>query len=189
MSQHRGANLHHEHRGKSSKGLLDTGVILKSLNITPGETILDAGCGDGYMAKEFAKYAGTTGKVYALDPDDLLINTLKSETAGTIIEPFVADITKKTRLANASIDLIFVSTVLHGFSELQMDGFLYEVRRLMKPGGRLAVVEFKKTASPFGPPLDIRYSPKELRHRIGLIPASLHDVGRYFYMQLFGNEK
>lgn len=166
---------------------MDKGVILTSLKITPGEVILDAGCGDGYMAKEFAKLTGNTGKVYALEPDALLIDVLKSETKGTIIEPFVGDITKQTRLAASSIDLIFVSTVLHGFSEAQMDRFLDEVRRLLKPDGRLAIVEIKKEVTPFGPPLDIRFSPEELRRRISLTPASLVEVGEYFYMQIFDN--
>ena len=177
----------HHHRGKSSEGFLDKGVILGNLKIAPGEVILDAGCGDGYMAKEFAKLAGDTGKVYALDPDTSSIYALKSETKGTIIEPFVGNITKQTKLAASSIDLIFVSTVLHGFSEIQMDGFLDEVRRLLKPDGRLAIVEIKKEATPFGPPLAIRFSPEELKQRIGLTPANLVDVGQYFYMQIFDN--
>ena len=55
----------HHHRGKSSESFLDKGVILRSLKITPGEMILDAGCGDGYMAKEFAK-SYTSGKAGGL---------------------------------------------------------------------------------------------------------------------------
>ena len=177
----------HHRRGKSSECFLDKAQILASLSIMPGQTILDAGCGNGYMAKEFAKLTGMTGKVYALDPDAISIDILKSETAGTIIEPFVGDITEETRLVTASIDLIYLSTVIHGFSETQMKGFLNEVRRLLKPDGRLAIVEIKKEVTPFGPPLDIRLSPEELKQRISLTPASSINVGQYFYMQIFDN--
>lgn len=175
----------HHHRGKSSESLLDKAQILASLSITPGQVILDAGCGNGYMAKEFAKLTGKTGKVYALDPDAISIDTLKSETAGTIIEAFVGDITKETILVSASIDLIYLSTVVHGFSESQMEGFLREAKRLLKPNGRLGIVEIKKENTPFGPPLDIRFSPEELKQTISLTSIHLTEVAQYFYMQIF----
>jgi SAM-dependent methyltransferase len=104
----------HHHRGKSSESLLDKTKILESLAIVPGQVILDAGCGNGYMAKEFAEVTGNTGKVYALDPDTIAIDVLKSEATGTAIEPIVGDITKETKLAMSSIDLIYLSTVMHG---------------------------------------------------------------------------
>jgi ubiquinone/menaquinone biosynthesis C-methylase UbiE len=176
----------HHHRGESSESLLDRNAILANLMIMPGQTVLDAGCGNGYMAKEFAKLTGKTGKVYALDLSTRSIGILKVETEGTIIEPFVGDITQKTKLTPSSIDLIYVSTVIHGFSEPQMEGFLREAKRLLKPNGRLAIVEIKKQETPFGPPLDVRYSPEELKRAISLNPTRLIDVGQFFYMQIFG---
>ncbi|MBN1864169.1 MAG: hypothetical protein JW808_04650, partial [Victivallales bacterium] len=44
----------HHHRGKSSESLLDKAAILGALRIEPGQTVLDAGCGNGYMSKEFS---------------------------------------------------------------------------------------------------------------------------------------
>jgi ubiquinone/menaquinone biosynthesis C-methylase UbiE len=178
-------NQKYHHRGKSSESLLDKDQILASLSITLGQVILDAGCGNGYMAKEFGKLTGRTGKVYALDSDPISIDVLKSETVGTNIEPLVGDITEETKLAASSIDLIYLSTVIHGISKAQMEGFLREVKRLLKPDGRLAIVEIKKEETPFGPPLEIRFSPEELRQRIDFTPAQLIDVGQYFYMQIF----
>ena len=182
-------NQKHYHRRKSSEKILDKVQILASLSITPGLVILDAGCGNGYMAKEFAKIAGGKGRVFALDTDAVSIDVLKSETAGTNIEPFVGDITKKTKLAASSIDLIYLSTVVHGFTKAELKGCLKEVRRLLKPDGRLAIVEIKKEETPFGPPLEIRFSPVELRQAIDLIPTGLIDVGQYFYMQMFNNRE
>ena len=179
-------NLKHQRRGESSEIFLDKNAILENLTIMPGQIVLDAGCGNGYMAKEFAKLTGKTGKVYALDSDIRLIEILKGETEGTIIEPFVGDITKETKLAASSIDLIYVSTVIHGFSESQMEGFLRETKRLLKPSGRLAIVEIKKKETPFGPPLDKRFSPEELKRAISLTLTRLIDVGQFFFMQIFG---
>jgi ubiquinone/menaquinone biosynthesis C-methylase UbiE len=175
----------HHHRGKSSESLVDKNVVLANLMIKPGQTVLDAGCGNGYMAKEFARLTGKTGKVYALDPDPVSIERLQSETEGTVIEPFVGDITGETKLETSSIDLIYLSTVLHGFSAVQMEGFLKEVKRLLRPMGKLAVVEIKKEATSFGPPLAIRISPEELKQRITLTPLHLTDIGRFFYLHIF----
>ena len=43
----------YQHRRKFSEGLLNGELILKTLNIQAGQTILDAGCGNGYMSKAF----------------------------------------------------------------------------------------------------------------------------------------
>lgn len=177
----------HHHRGKSSESLLDKAQILDGLSITKGQVILDAGCGNGYMAKEFAKLTGKTGKVYALDPDFISIESLKSETIGSIIDPFVGDITKETKLAPSSIDLIYLSTVIHGFSKLQMEGVLREIRRLLKPKGKIGILEIKKEKTPFGPPLEMRFSPMDLEQAIDLTPILLIEVAEYFYLQMFEN--
>jgi len=180
-------NKKHRHRGKSSEKHLNKDIILKELNIISGQTILDAGCGNGYMSKEFSKLLNNTGKVYALDPDKAAIGVFEQETKGTNIEAIVGDITKRTQIEDASVDLIYLSTVFHGFSENDIDNFQEEVKRLLKPNAILAIVEIKKEETPFGPPLDIRFSPDELKETITLNPKSLVEVGEYFYMQTFDN--
>jgi ubiquinone/menaquinone biosynthesis C-methylase UbiE len=172
---------------KSTKRYLDKDIIIKALNIRPGQIILDVGCGNGYMVKAFAVQLEGRGKVYALDSDEISIETLLLQTKGTVIEPFVGDITKQTKLESSSIDLIYLSTVFHGFSENQATGFLKEVKRLLKRKGKLAVLEIEKQDTPFGPSLEIRFSPKELKEIITLKPTDLVKVGQYFYMQIFEN--
>jgi len=173
--------------GKFSEGLLNDEKILANLDISSGQTILDAGCGNGYMAKKFSELVGNTGKIYALDPDNQLIANLKKEVEMTIIEAFVGDITKPTRLEAASIDLVYISTVFHIFSKSQIEGFVTEIKRILKPNARLAVVNIKKEYTAFGPPVEMRSSPEELRQKVSLLPKMLIDVNEYFYMQLFEN--
>ena len=179
--------LKRRHRGRSSERFLDKDKILASLCIKAGEVIFDGGCGNGYMAKEFARLTGKTGKVYAMDVDAAAIESLKSECEGTIIEAFAGDITKRTMPADSSIDLIYLCTVVHCFSETQMEEFVKEVKRLLKAGGRLAIVEIKKKESGFGPRLEMRFSPEELERAISLPVTHLADVGEMFYIQVFGN--
>ena len=177
----------HHHRGKSSENFLDKDIIMRELNILPGQTILDAGCGNGYMSKEFSRILNNTGKVYALDSDLEAIEALRRETEGTNIETIEGDITKTTPLEASSIDLMYLSTVFHGFSEDQIQDFQKEVRRLLKPHARLAIVEIQKQDTPFGPPLEMRFSPEELKQTVTLSPLTKVEVGQYFYMQVFEN--
>ena len=182
----RGEGRHH-HREKSSESFLDKGAILSALAIEFGQTVLDAGCGNGYMSKEFSQMVGDSGRVYALDPDETGIALLREETKGTNIVALVGDITTTTHLPASAIDLIYLSTVFHIFSLEQIKGFEAEVKRLLAAHGRLAIVEIVKRASPFGPPLNMRLSPEDLTHALRLASLGAVEVSKYFYMQLFEN--
>jgi ubiquinone/menaquinone biosynthesis C-methylase UbiE len=170
---------------KFSEGLLNDELILDNLNISPGQTILDAGCGNGYMAKKFSKLVGDAGKIYALDPDKVSIANLKKEVEKTNIEALVGDITKPTVLKDCSIDLVYLSTVFHIFSDIQIVSFAKEIKRILKPNAQLCIVNIKKEDTPCGPPIEMRTSPKELTQRLPFAPKKLVDVGEHFYMQLF----
>ncbi|MBN1437057.1 MAG: methyltransferase domain-containing protein [Sedimentisphaerales bacterium] len=182
------ARKNHSHQGRSSEARVDKHFILKQLDLQPGDTVLDAGCGNGYMAKEFAKLVTETGKIYALDPDEQAIQILQQETVGSNIEPFLSDITQPTKLSAGSLDLIYISTVVHGFASEQMAGFAAEVKRLLKPNGRLAVLEMKKEEMPFGPPMELKFSPEELQQTLGLTLFKQIEVSKYFYLAIFQNE-
>ncbi len=178
-------NNGHQHQGKSSEHLVEKERIVANLSIRPGQKVLDAGCGNGYMAIEFSKQVGNSGNVYALDPDASAIARLTEKTKGTVIEPFVGDVTQQTKLPPSSIDLIYLSTVLHGFTPAQIQGFVVEVKRLLKQGGTLAIVEIKKEETPFGPPQSMRFLPEELKNTLGLSSINLVDVSQHFYLQIF----
>ncbi len=173
------------HRWNSSENLLNRAAILEKLDIGSGQTIVDAGCGNGYMARAFFKALNGTGRIYALDQSAEAIESLREETSGTNIFPVTTDITQLTPMQESSVDLIYLSNVFHVFSKDQIRGFNKEVRRLLKPEGRLAVVELKKEPTPIGPPLNIRFAPKELERAIDLKPVGWADVGPYHYMQIF----
>ncbi|NQU42638.1 class I SAM-dependent methyltransferase [bacterium] len=177
----------HHHRGKSSESLLDKEAILSALKIGHGQTVLDAGCGNGYMSKEFSRLVGVNGKVYALDPDKISIAALRKETEGTNIVALVGDITTRMPLPASAFNLIYLSTVVHGFVGEQIEGFKVEVKRLLAPDGKLAVVEIVKRDTPFGPPHNIRFSPEELRNALGFASKATVELGEYFYLQIFEN--
>jgi len=83
--------------------------------------------------------------------------------------------------------LVYLSTVFHIFSDIQIVGFEKEITRILKSKAQLAIVNIHKEETPFGPPLEMRSSPEELRQKLSLTPKELIEVGDYFYMQLFMN--
>jgi len=101
-----GINHKGHHKGHTTENLINKEFILKELNILPGQTIMDVGCGNGYMSKEFSRLVQQSGKVFALDSAKEAIEKLKRETMGSNIEPIEADITRKTPVADKSVDLI-----------------------------------------------------------------------------------
>jgi ubiquinone/menaquinone biosynthesis C-methylase UbiE len=174
-------------RWGTTEELLDRKAILSELGILPGQTVVDAGCGDGYMSREISKLVRDFGRVYALDRDRQAIEKLKAETIGTNVEPVEADITGRTPIEGESVDLIYLSTVFHIFTAEEIGGFRREAKRILKPGGKLAIIEIQKEDTPIGPPLKSRVSPEELRGMIEMKPLSLTRAGQYFYMQVFEN--
>jgi precorrin-6B methylase 2 len=97
------------HKGNTTEFILNRRLILKKLNLVPGQKIIDAGYGNGYISKEFSKLVQPSGKVFALDCAKEAIEKLQKETKGTHIDPIEADIAKTTPIDHKSIDLIYVS--------------------------------------------------------------------------------
>lgn len=174
-------------RRKFSEGLLDEAAILEKLYIQPGQTIIDGGCGTGFMAKLFAEKTGPHGRVYAADNDPNFIDSLQTTSTAANLLPILADITTSIPLTDHCTDAFFVSGVLHMFSSTMLTSFLRNCKRIIKPGGMLAVVEMVKDELPFGPPVSQKYSPEELKKAISLEPLETVSAGQYFYLQRFIN--
>lgn len=185
MNHRQAPEAHHHHKGKFSEGLINQERVIHALNIQPGQIILDAGCGNGYMAKTFASRVSPSGKVYAFDNDAHFINILKTETQDTNLEAMECDITQLLPIDQATVDLVYISTVIHGFSTQQLQDFLHEAKRILKPDGIMAIVEIEKKETSFGPPMNIRFSPEELQQIVPMTPVSTVQVGKHFYMQVF----
>ena len=63
------ADKKHEHKGRSSRDMLDAMKILNDIGLKSGDKFLDAGCGDGYFSIAAAEIVGLGGRVYAFDVD------------------------------------------------------------------------------------------------------------------------
>ncbi len=180
------------HAGRSTQSLLDADKVLKVIGLKSGDVFLDAGSGSGYLSIAASEIVGAQGKVYAVDIDEPSIDILKKEIIDRKlrnIEAIVADMTDKTPLSTHSIDVCLVANVLHGFVENQeTDGVMKEITRVVKFGGTLAIVEFKKERDIPGPALAIKLSPKQTASAITPYRYSekqVSEVGTYHYASIF----
>ena len=172
---------------KFTEGLIDTQLIVNTLAIKPGQTIIDAGCGTGYMSKIFSQAVSPSGKVYAIDRDSYFIRKLAGEVRGTNVEAIEGDIADLYQLPDHSADLLYASTVIHSIPKHKVENFVKEAKRVLKTKALLAIVEIEKKETPFGPAMENRYSPEELMQRIPMVPVETGTVGEHFYMQVFLN--
>ncbi len=138
---------------------------------------------------------GDSGIIYALDKWAYMVDGLKEEatTRGFgNIRPITTDITEPLPIHEQSIDVCLMSTVLHIFSLSKIEKTLFpEIRRILKPDGRVVVIECKKEDRPSGPPKHMRLSPQELEAstaKYGFKKTGLKDLG-YNYMILFKIER
>ena len=172
---------------KFTEGLIGTQLIVNTLAIKPRQTIIDAGCGTGYMSKIFSQEVSPSGKVYAIDRDSYFISQLADEVRGTNVEAIEGDITDLYQLPEHSADLLYASTVIHSIPKHKVVDFVEEAKRILKRKALLGIVEIEKKETPFGPAMENRYSPDELIERIPIIPVTTVMVGQHFYMQVFMN--
>ena len=113
-----------------------------------------------------ANVIGPAGVVYAVDLWEEGIAALQGAggpgRAGPTSRPWWPP-AGQVPLESRSVDVGFMATVLHDLVEVgTAAGALAEVARVLKPGGRLAIVEFDKIDGPPGPPRHIRLDPEEV---------------------------
>lgn len=174
--------------GKSSFDLVDVPLVFREIGLAEASSFFDVACGIGRYTLAAAKAIKPEGIVYAADLWTEGIATLRKsieEQGLANIEPIHADVSKKLPLDDHSIDICFMATVLHDLVHDHTDqGALAEIRRVIRPGGTFAVVEFKKTGDGPGPPLPIRLAPEEVAALLapfGFRRHKLFDTGPHTY--------
>jgi len=119
--------------------------------IQPGESVLEVGCGTGELTRRARARAGSSAVVCGIDPaaEMIAVARAKSEPAGLGIDYRVAAI-EALPFADASFDVVLSSLMMHHLPQDLKQVGLAEVRRVLKPGGRLLIVDMKRPSGRFG---------------------------------------
>ena len=119
--------------------------IIERSGIKPGMTVLDLGCGSGAFTPFVARVVGEQGKVYAIDIQPAMLKQLERKLAKAENQD-IKNIELKQASAyhlpfeDEALDLVYMVTVLQEIPD--RGRALREIRRVLKPGGILAVTEF-----------------------------------------------
>lgn len=110
-------------------------------HITEGMTVLDVGCGPGFFSVELARMVGPSGRVIAADLQAGMLEKLRHKIQGSELqERITLHQCAKNRLGlSAKVDFILAFYMVHEIPH--QDGFFAELRSILKPGGRIFIVE------------------------------------------------
>ena len=144
----------------------DPDAILSGTGVKPGQVAADIGCGTGFFTIPLARYVGETGKVYALDTSPTMIKDLRKRTKHLKQVKPIHSKENRFPLEKGSIDFVLLVNMVHELDNWKR--FFKEVRRVLKRGGRVCVVDFKKKKMDMGPPLRVRLTQARLREMLRL---------------------
>jgi cyclopropane fatty-acyl-phospholipid synthase-like methyltransferase len=134
--------------------------VIDALALKPGMKVADIGAGTGYFSMRLAKVPAGIA-VFAVDVEPAMIDHLKkraaAEKAGNVT----------TVLAGAAspnlpepVDVVLVVDTYHHLPNRA--AYFRDLRKSLKPGGRVAIVDFRKDA-PDGPPAHFRFTPQQIQ--------------------------
>jgi ubiquinone/menaquinone biosynthesis C-methylase UbiE len=136
--------------------------VLRALDLKEGEVIADIGAGSGYFSSRLPRHVGETGRVYAVDvnPDMIIHINRKIRDLGTKNLITVLAAPDDPLLANSSIDRFFICDTWHHIENQAQ--YLKVLKRMLKPGGQIIMIDFHKRELPVGPPLEMKIAREDL---------------------------
>jgi len=178
--------------------LLPADRILREIGLQAGDRFADIGCGTGYFSLPAAKLVGNEGLVYALDITEEMLADLRDKinennsidgnsTEGSCIENkninTILTGEYDFKLEDKAVNIAFICTVLHEVDD--KTAFINEAKRVLQPGGKIAIVEWVKRESDWGPPMEHRLDAADVRKTLsecGFTELLRIDINEHYYM-------
>jgi len=126
--------------------------LAAALGLHPGMTVADLGAGTGYFSRHLSAAVGPEGTVLAVDTEPNMVARLRerAEAERTVnVVPILAS-ADNPRLPAHATDLVLIVDTFHHIDDRLT--YLRGLRRCLRPGGRVAVIDWQKHALPVGPP-------------------------------------
>ncbi len=120
---------------------------LKLLAAAPGEKVLEIGFGTGHSVVALARAVGEAGRVYGIDISEGMLAVARQHVAeagvANRVELSLGD-ARQMAFADGQFDAVFTSFTLELFDDADIPRVLAEIRRVLRPAGRLAVVAMSR---------------------------------------------
>ena len=176
-------------------GMLSADFILAKAGVNEGMKVADLGCGAiGYFVLPAAKMVGQRGIVYGVDIQKSALDGVKSKArmeGVNNIELVWSDLEVygATKIPASSLDVALIITTLH--QAKKRGEMMQEAMRLLKIGGILEIVDWKKISTPFGPDISLRLDQEEVKklaQSLGFKLVEEFEAGQYHFGLKFKRE-
>lgn len=162
--------------------------LLKDIaGVAAGMVCIDFGSGTGTFALPLASCVGNKGKVYAVDNSiDMLQHIQAKDPPSNLI--LVQRNVEQTGLDSKIADLCLLAFILHEVKHPNL--LMAEAFRVLKPGARVVVVEWKAELDSPGPPQKIRLTKRKIEqlfNQVGLALVDYIDWTRNHYVAIARN--
>lgn len=148
--------------------------VIAALQLKAGMKVADIGAGTGYFSTRLARVPGVS--VFAVDVEPKMLDYLKqrAQKDGLTNVTGVLAGSASAKLPEL-VDIVLVVDTYHHLPD--RPAYFRDLRKSLKPGGRIAIVDFRKDA-PEGPPAHFRFTPQQIEDemkRAGYQLQASHD--------------
>lgn len=163
--------------------------LVAALGLRPGMQAADLGAGTGYFVRFLAEAVGPRGTVYAVEVEPKLVRHLRERAERESTANVVPVLTSKAalRLPTAGVDLLLIVDTYHHIDERV--AYMRRAADVLRPGGRVVIVDWHKRPLPEGPDMDHRLAREQVvaeMERAGYRLLSAPDLLPYQYVLIFG---
>ncbi|MEK7121539.1 MAG: methyltransferase domain-containing protein [Patescibacteria group bacterium] len=168
-------------------GFMNPEKIVSGFGIKEGMMIADFGSGAGYFTILLGQRVGQSGKVFALDIQESALDNVRVKAKAAGLENVETirsnlEVLGSSGLADNSQDIVLLANIL--FQSEQKAEIIKEAVRVLKDGGFLVVIDWKRAAGGFGPPDNLRTDEIAMRSLVlgeGLVFENDIDAGQFHY--------
>ena len=172
-------------------GFLNPDSIINEFDLREGMSVADFGSGAGYFTILVAERVGKEGKVYALDIMESALDSVRAKARAVGLENVEVvrtnlEVLGSSGLADQSQDIVLLANIL--FQSDKKSEIIREAKRVLKDGGSLIIIDWKKGAGGFGPPDSLRTDEAAMRYLPvgdGLTFDRPFDAGQFHFGSIF----
>jgi arsenite methyltransferase len=162
--------------------------VIAALAMKEGETIADIGSGSGYFTLRLARHVGEQGRIYAVDVNPDMVVYLNRKIRDLNLRNVVTVLAAPDDplLSDASVDRFFICDTWHHIPNQAQ--YLALLRKMLKPGGQVVMIDFQRRELPVGPPVAMKIAREDLVRQMqeaGFQLSQEHTFLPYQYFLVF----